>query len=96
MRTFCSVMAMSTALLLTPAAAQSGQQQSMETAVARLEASMAAAQAQAARPGDESLSCDQIEGEMAATMQDPAVQNYARQTGLMAEQQMRENEEARS
>ncbi len=53
--------------------------------VQRMEANMAAARVQAARPGDDALSCDQIEAEMAATMNDPQVQGAIAANGAAAQ-----------
>ncbi len=80
MRALCSALALSLALSLQPAAAQSP-----DDMMARMEAVMADAQAQAVRPGDEELSCDALQAEMVATMQDPAVQAHMAQTGAWAE-----------
>lgn len=87
---FCSALALSLALAAHPAAAQNYEDMS-----ARLEASMATAQAQAARPGDEDLDCDQLQAEFTSMMQDPAVQGVIAQQGAHAEEQMRRYNEAR-
>ncbi len=84
MRTFfCSALALSLALALHPAAAQAP-----DDMLARMEAAQAEAQAQAVRPGDEELSCDALQAEMVATMQDPAVQTQMAQQGAWAQGQM--------
>jgi hypothetical protein len=44
--------------------------------------------AQASRPGDERLSCDQLQAEIVATMQDPAVQTAVAENGAQAQQQL--------
>ncbi|MGD9979894.1 MAG: hypothetical protein AB7H66_09320 [Hyphomonadaceae bacterium] len=56
--------------------------------MAAFEQSMAAAQAQASRPGDDQLSCEQLEGEMVSSMQDPAVQSAVAANGAHAQAQM--------
>lgn len=62
--------------------------QDHEAMIAQMQESMAAAQAQAARPGDEDLTCEQLEAEMVSAMQDPAVQSAMAQQGEWAEGQM--------
>lgn len=56
-----------------------------DQAMQRMEADMAAARAGAARPGDDALTCDQMEAEMAATMNDPQVQAGLAASGAQAE-----------
>jgi hypothetical protein len=46
------------------------------------------AQATAARPGDEAMSCDALQAEMAATMNDPKVQASMASMGASAQAQM--------
>ncbi len=91
MRALCSALALSLALPLQPAAAQAP-----EDMMARMEAAQAEAQAQAVRPGDEALSCDALQAEMVATMQDPAVQAHMAQSGAWAQGQLDAAGEARS
>lgn len=62
--------------------------QSAEDSMLAMESAMADAQAQAARPGDETLECAQLEAEMVATMQDPAVQATIAAQGADAQAQM--------
>lgn len=62
--------------------------QSAEERMLAMEQAMADAQAQAIRPGDEQLSCEQLEAEMVATMQDPAVQATIAAQGADAQNQM--------
>jgi len=83
MRTFVSMLAITAALALTPAAAQD-----YEAMAAEMEQSMADAQAAASRPGDDQLTCEQLEVEIAATMQDPAVQQVVAANGADAQAQM--------
>ncbi len=90
MRTFVSMIAISAALALTPAAAQD-----YDSMGAQMEQSMADAQAAANRPGDEALTCEQLETEMVTTMQDPQVQTVMAQNGDFAQQQMDRMDEAR-
>jgi hypothetical protein len=59
-------------------------------------AAQAEAQAQAVRPGDEELSCDALQAEMVATMQDPAVQAHLAQSGAWAQGQLDAAGEVRS
>jgi hypothetical protein len=47
-----------------------------------------AAQAMAPRPGDENLSCEALETEIAATMSDPAIAAYAESAGAAAQQDL--------
>ncbi len=86
---FCSVVALSFALVGPHAAAQEYDN------LANLEQSMAAAQAQAARPGDEQLGCDQLESEIATVMQDPAVQAAVAANGADAQAQLDQMNAAR-
>ena len=51
-------------------------------------AAQAAAQQAAIHPGDEAMSCDALQAEMTATMNDPAVKAATAQNGAMAQQQM--------
>ena len=89
MRTFVSMIAVSAALALTPAAAQD-----YEAMAANMEQSMAAAQAAAVRPGDDALTCEQLEGEIVTTMQDPAIQSVIAENGAYGEEQMARMREA--
>jgi hypothetical protein len=90
MRTFVSMIAISAALALTPAAAQD-----YDAMGAQMEQSMADAQAAAVRLGDEALTCEQLEGEIATTMQDPAVQEAVAANGADAQAQMDQMNAAR-
>jgi len=83
MRTLVSMLAISAVLALTPAFAQD-----YEAMAVQMEQSMADAQAQALRPGDEQLTCEQLETEMATTMQDPQVQAAVAQNGAYGQEQM--------
>ena len=69
-----------------PCAAQSGQD--ADDTMMRMEAAMGQAQAQAARPGDETLDCPALEAEMVATMQDPAMQAQVASQGAWAQGQL--------
>lgn len=84
----CSALSLS--LALAPVAAA----QDM-AAMANLEQSMAAAQAQASRPGDEQLTCEQLQEEMVANMQDPAVQSAVAANGAEAQAQLDRANQAR-
>jgi hypothetical protein len=83
MRTLVSMITITAALALTPAAAQD-----YEAMAAQMEQAQADAQAAATRPGDEALTCEQLENEMATTMQDPAVQQVMAANGAVAQEQM--------
>jgi hypothetical protein len=82
------VLLLSTTLSLALALAAPAAAQDYEALSANMEQSMAAAQAQAVRPGDEALTCEQLEGEIATTMQDPAVQSVVAQNGAEAQAQI--------
>lgn len=69
--------------------------QSAEERMLAMEQAIADAQAQASRPGDEQLSCEQLEAEMVATMQDPAVQAAVAAQGADAQAQMERMNAAR-
>jgi|CXWL01.1.fsa_nt_gi hypothetical protein len=84
--------ALASLMVAAPALAQSGQQR-MEAAGASFEDSMAAAQAVAARPGDELLTCEAIQAEMVATMSDPAMQSQIAELGANAEAQQQRSQE---
>lgn len=90
MRTLVSVIAISAALAMTPAFAQD-----YEAMAAGMEQSIADAQAAANRPGDEQLTCDQLQNEITTTMQDPAVQSVVAQNGAEAQGQLDRMNEAR-
>jgi hypothetical protein len=81
---WAAVSVLALALTAQPAAAQS-----MET-YERLSAAMENAQAQAPHPGDEALSCDQLEAEAIAIAQDPALQQMAVQSGAFSQERMDE------
>lgn len=63
---------------------------------AAFEQSMAAAQAASARPGDEQMTCDQLQAEMMTVMNDPAMQANIAQMGASAQAQMDRAQSARS
>ena len=91
MRALLLSSALSVCLAFAPAAVAQD-----AAAMANLEQSMADAQAQAPRPGDEQLNCDQLQTEMVTTMQDPAVQSAMAANGADAQAQMdRMNEDAK-
>lgn len=85
---------LSSALAMCLAFAPAAAAQNYE-AMANLEQSMAAAQAQAVRDGDEQLTCDQLQTEMTTTMTDPAVQSAVAANGADAQAQMDRMNEAR-
>jgi len=49
---------------------------------------LAAAQASAARPGDEALSCEALQAEMVAIAQSPEMQAFAQTAGAQAQGQL--------
>jgi hypothetical protein len=79
---------LSSALSLGLALAPSATAQDYGAMEASMEQSMAAAQAQSQRPGDEALTCEQLETEIATTMQDPAVQQAVAANGADAQAQI--------
>jgi hypothetical protein len=83
MRTLLLCSALSLGLSAAPVAAAQNYE-----AMANLEQSMAAAQAQAVRAGDEQLTCDELQNEITTTMQDPAVQSAVAANGADAQAQM--------
>lgn len=92
MRAFCSVLALS----LTLASADAFAQADPDAMMAQMQASQSAAQAAAVRPGDDQLSCDQMQTEMTATMSDPAVQARIAQMGAWAQAQQAQMDQARA
>ena len=64
-------------------------------AMENLDQAMTAAHAQAAHPGDENLTCDQLQEEITTTMSDPAVQSAVAANGADAQAQMDRMNEAR-
>jgi hypothetical protein len=88
MRAFHVAVVLSAALMIQPAHAQT------EDDVTRLEASMAAAQAQAARPGDEDLNCEALEAEMIALMQAPEVEARFAAMGAQGQEMQQDMNEA--
>lgn len=69
--------------------------QDYEAMSAGMEQAMADAQASARRPGDEALTCEQLEGEVVITMQDPQVQTVIASQGAYGQQQLDRMNEAR-
>jgi hypothetical protein len=54
----------------------------------KLEAALAAAQASASRPGDESLGCAALEKELTTQANDPALRSYIEKSGAAAQEKM--------
>lgn len=79
MRRLCSILALSLALAASPALAQ------QEADLVRFQTAMDQAQAQAARQGDEALTCEQMETEMVTMMDDPAVKDRIASMGATAQ-----------
>lgn len=77
-----------------PTLAQDGVD-AMQAAGARLEAEQAQARANAARPGDELLTCEQIQAEMGANMNTQEMQTQTAEMGASAQRQQELQEEAR-
>lgn len=93
MRVMPLAVALSLALAgVAPALAQGA----MADAGASLEQAMAQGQAEAARPGDEQLTCDAIQAEMASTMTDPSVRAELDEMGVTAQAQQQRAQEQRS
>jgi hypothetical protein len=82
MRVLPSILAIALALAAAPALAQD-----MASSGAALEASMAQARADAIHPGDEALTCEQIQAEMGATMNSAEVQENTAAIGESAQRQ---------
>lgn len=78
-----SALSLSLAFVAPIAAAQD-----YEANAAELEQSMARAQADAIRPGDEARTCEELETEFSAMMQDPQVQAVVAENGAEAQEQM--------
>jgi hypothetical protein len=57
-------------------------------------AAFAAARASASRPGDDALSCEQLQEELAATAADPALQAHVQEAGAQAQKDMAAMEKA--
>lgn len=57
---------------------------------ADMEASLKAAEAEAARPGDEKLTCDQLQEELGKTMNNPEMKAFAQGAGEYAQKQQEE------
>lgn len=86
MRAWLLSSAVTLALACGPVAAA----QDYGSMAANMEQSMASAEAQASRPGDEQLSCDQLQNEIVTTMQDPAVQAAVAANGADGQARMDE------
>lgn len=59
--------------------------QSPGSAYQQMQSELEAAQANALRPGDESLDCEALSAELVATVQQPAVQSYVARSGAAAQ-----------
>lgn len=90
MRALLMSSALSLGLVFAPLAVA----QDYEAMSANMEQSMAAAQAAASRPGDEALTCEQLEGEVVTTMQDPQVQAVVAAQGAFGQEQVDRMNEA--
>lgn len=82
-------------LVATAASAQDPMPGSMPDA-AEMESALAAMKAQSARPGDEALSCDQLQAEVVAIVQDPEFQSVIQSQGAWAQDQMAKMQDAES
>jgi len=69
-------------------AAMADSQASMDQSVSNMMAAQSAAQAAAVRPGDEALTCDQLQAEMMAITTDPKMQAATASMGAGAQAQM--------
>ena len=85
MRGLCSLLALSLALSASPFAF--AQAPTMESSSADLQAAQAQAQADAIHPGDDDLTCDQIQAEMATTMNSQEVRTNTAEMGETARAQ---------
>jgi hypothetical protein len=63
--------------------------------IARLEASQAAAQAAAIRPGDEEMTCEALQAEFTAVMNDPAMRQAQAEMGQWAQERQAQMNQAR-
>lgn len=90
MRAWLLSSAVAFALAFAPAAAA----QDYDAMAAQMEQSMADAQAQAHRPGDDALTCEQLEAEVVTTMQDPQVESVIASQGAYGQEQMARLREA--
>jgi len=69
--------------------AQRGDSAAQQQALAdQIEAAQAAAEANASRPGDESLSCEALQGEMATISQSPEMHAFTQTAGAQAQANM--------
>ena len=59
----------------------------VQQAAGDMQAAMDSAQANAKHPGDEAMSCEALQDELVATMQDPAVQGIIAKQGAYAQEQ---------
>jgi hypothetical protein len=91
MRTFVSMLALSAALTLQPAWAQTAEEMQ-----AQMNASMGAARQAAQHPGDENLTCDQLSAELQTIAQDPVYQAQMAEMGATAQNQVDQMQNARS
>ena len=62
--------------------------QSPATMTGDMQSSLAAAEAAANRPGDESLGCEALQAELVANAKDPAVQSYVAKSGAIAQDKL--------
>ena len=62
----------------------------------QMQAAMEDAQKNAKRPGDDSLTCDALQNELVATVQDPAVQSVMQKQGAWGKEQQEKLDEARA
>lgn len=86
-----SIVVFAAAAVVAPAAAQPS-----EDMLANMSAAMAAAEEQAVHPGDDALTCDQLQEEMAGTAMDPAVQTFAVESGAWGQDQLAQANAAQS
>jgi len=89
-------LAVALCLVMTPlgAGAQSGEE--MEAFGDRLEQALAAAEADSIRPGDEALSCAELETEFASVFTSPEIQALAVARGSFSHDQMQSYEAVRA
>ena len=82
-----SVLALSLALTGGALAQPQQHQPSSQEQLAHMQAVQDAAQAQAVHPGDDQLTCDQLQQQMMAAVNDPTVQQGIQANGAIAQQQ---------
>lgn len=94
-RLACSMLALAFAAASMPAYAQSGLE-AMSAAAERLQAAQTQGEADAIRPGDDDLGCEQLEAEIASISTSPEMQAFTTESGDYAQGQQERMNEARN